>query len=171
MDNDHECPIGGIDTIRIRMSDGVIRELVRVRFVPQLKKKIISLGVLEAAGYRVTLADARLNVIFGSMIMMKGVRKSNLYYLLGSTVIDRALTTSLDLARLWCCLTLGYLIGDAVHRLLRSALTCKWKSFEHIGMSEKTEVEFGTSIHRSRGLLGDVQSGNWGPSKNASVGV
>ncbi|XP_020271662.1 probable glutathione S-transferase [Asparagus officinalis] len=100
------------------------------------------------------------------MIVMKDVRRSNLYYLLRSTVIDRALTTSLDLASL----VLGYLIGDVVHSLLRSALTCRWKSFEHIRMS-KTVVEFGTSIHHSRGHLRGVQSGIWRPSKEASLGA
>ena len=169
MGNDHKCSIGGIGTVRIRMSDGVIRELVGVRFVPQLRKNIISLGALEAAGYRVTLADARLKVTFGSMIVMKGVRRRNLYYLHGSTVIDREMTTSSDSARLWHCLVLGYMIGNTVHWLLRSAMTCRLKSCEHIRMSE-TVVEFGTSIHRARGLFGGVQSGIWGPSKEASLG-
>ena len=65
---------------------------------------------------------------------------------------------------------LGYLISNVVHRLLRSALTCSLKSCEPIGMSEKTEMEFGTSIHHSRGLLRGVHSGIRGPSKGALLG-
>ena len=77
-----------------------------MRFVPQLKKNIISLGVLKATCYMMTLEDACLKVTFRSMIMMKDVRKKNLYYLIRSTVIGGELTTSLNLARLWHLLRL-----------------------------------------------------------------
>ena len=87
MGNDHVCPIGGIGSVRIRMHDGVVKELKEVRFVPQLTKNIISLGTLEAAGYRVILEDATVKVTKGSMVVMRGVRENNLYYLKGKTVI------------------------------------------------------------------------------------
>ncbi|ONK57948.1 uncharacterized protein A4U43_C09F5950 [Asparagus officinalis] len=93
MENDHVCSIGGISTVRIMMHDGVTRELKEVRFVPQLKN-IISLGTLEAAGYRVILEDATVKVTKGSMLVIRDVRESNLYYLKGKTVTG-ALTASI----------------------------------------------------------------------------
>jgi hypothetical protein len=39
-----------IGSIRIRMSDGIVRELMDVRYVPELKSNLISLGVLDSCG-------------------------------------------------------------------------------------------------------------------------
>ena len=44
MGDDHPCNLKGIDTVRIMMFDGIVRELKEVRYVPQVKKKIISVG-------------------------------------------------------------------------------------------------------------------------------
>jgi len=40
MGDDHQCNVEGISTVRIKMFDGMVRELKKVRYVPQLKKKI-----------------------------------------------------------------------------------------------------------------------------------
>ena len=39
---------GGIDTILIKMLDGMVRELKDVRYIPELKKNLISIRALEA---------------------------------------------------------------------------------------------------------------------------
>ena len=50
MGDDHPCNIEGMGTVRIKMDDGIIRELKEVRYVPQLKRNLISVGALEALG-------------------------------------------------------------------------------------------------------------------------
>ena len=45
MGDDHSCSVEGIGTVRIKMDDGIVRELKEVRYVPQLKG-ILSLLVL-----------------------------------------------------------------------------------------------------------------------------
>ena len=47
-ENGHPCQIEEIGTIRIKLFDGIIRELKDVRYVPQLQKNFISAGALEA---------------------------------------------------------------------------------------------------------------------------
>ena len=37
MNDDHPCNIEGMGTVRIKMKDGIVRELKEVRYVPQLK--------------------------------------------------------------------------------------------------------------------------------------
>ena len=44
--DNHSCKIVGVGSVKIKMFDGVIRTLTDVRHVPELKKKLISLGVL-----------------------------------------------------------------------------------------------------------------------------
>jgi len=48
----HTCHMEGICTVRIKLSNGMVRKLRYVRYVPQLKKNVISIGDLEAQGLR-----------------------------------------------------------------------------------------------------------------------
>ena len=48
-----------------------------------MKKNLISVGALEALGHIVSARDGVLKITRGSMVMMKGVRRNNLYYLMG----------------------------------------------------------------------------------------
>ena len=71
----------GLGTVRIKMDDGIVRELKEVRYVPHLKRNLISVGTLEASGMVISVRDGDLRMIKGSMVVMKGVRQGNIYYL------------------------------------------------------------------------------------------
>ena len=58
-----------------------------MRYVSQLKRNLISVGTLEALGHGVSVRDGILKMTRGSMVVLRGVRRSNRYYLMGSTVI------------------------------------------------------------------------------------
>ena len=49
------------------MFDGMVRELKGVRYVPQLKRNLISLGALEVSGMVISVRDGDLRMIKGSM--------------------------------------------------------------------------------------------------------
>ena len=76
------------------MKDEIVRELKEVRYVPQLKRNLISVGALEALSLVISVRDGVLKMIKGSMVVMKGVRRDNLYYLKGSTVTAQVETSS-----------------------------------------------------------------------------
>jgi len=95
MGDDRPCNMEGIGTIQIKMFDGMIRELKEVRYVPQFKRNIISIGALKILGLEVSIKDGILKITKGSMVVLKGVRRNNLYYLKGSTVTGHV-TTSID---------------------------------------------------------------------------
>ena len=44
-------------TVRIKMKDGMVRELKEVRYVPQLKRNLISVGILKTSGLEVSIRD------------------------------------------------------------------------------------------------------------------
>ena len=48
MGNDHPCNMDGIGTTRVKMFDGIVRELKEVRYVPQLKRNLISVDILKS---------------------------------------------------------------------------------------------------------------------------
>jgi hypothetical protein len=65
MGNGIPCKIVGVGSIRIRMFDGIVRELTDVRYVPELKLNLISLGVLDSGGYKYTGQGGALKVSKG----------------------------------------------------------------------------------------------------------
>ena len=73
MGDDRPCNMEGIGTVQIKMLDGMIRELKEVKYIPQVKKNIISVGVLEALGHTVSVRYGVLKITRGLMVMMKGV--------------------------------------------------------------------------------------------------
>ena len=73
-----------IGIVQINMFD--VRELKEVRYVPQVKKNLISVGALKALGHAVSVRDGILKITRGSMVVIKGVRHNNLYYLMCSTI-------------------------------------------------------------------------------------
>nr|XP_027109490.1 uncharacterized protein LOC113729387 [Coffea arabica] len=90
MKNDNPYKTVGIGSIKLRNHDGSIRILKDVRYVPNLKKNLISLGVLESKGLIVTMRDEIFKTTSRALVMLKGVRKNNLYYYQGSTVVGTA---------------------------------------------------------------------------------
>ena len=57
MGDNHPCIMEGVGTIQIEMFDGMIRELKEVRYVPQLKRNLISVGALESLGLVVSIKE------------------------------------------------------------------------------------------------------------------
>jgi len=94
MGDDRPCNMEGIGTVQIKMFDGMIQELKEVRYVPQLKRNLIYVGTLKTLGLEVSIKDEILRMIKGSMVVLKGVRWNNLYYLKGSTVTGQVATST-----------------------------------------------------------------------------
>ena len=79
MGNDHPYNVKGIGTVHIKMFDRMVRELKEERYVPQLKKYLISVGALEALVLEVSIGDGDLKMTRGSTVVLKDVRRNNLY--------------------------------------------------------------------------------------------
>jgi hypothetical protein len=86
------CKIVGVGSIRIRMLDGIVRELTDVRYVAELKSNLISLGVLDSCGYKYTGQGGALTVSKGNLVVMKTTMVDNLYKLEGSTEVVSQVT-------------------------------------------------------------------------------
>ena len=104
MGKDSSCKMMGIGSVQIKMFDGIIRKLNDVRHVPDLKKNLISLGVLDAIGYRIILKGGNLKIARGALVSIKGTRRGSIYYLNGTTIIEHAAVASSkeqDISKLW----------------------------------------------------------------------
>jgi len=67
MGDDRPCNMKGINTVLIKMFDGMVGELKEVRYIPQLKKNFISIGALKALGLEIFGRDSILKMLRISM--------------------------------------------------------------------------------------------------------
>jgi hypothetical protein len=95
------CKAIGLGTVKIRMFDGIVMILNNVRYVPDLKKNLISLATLDSLGCDYSTKDGVTKIAKGFMVIMKGKKIDNLYKLLGNTVTVGPVTarTLLEKAR------------------------------------------------------------------------
>lgn len=94
MRNDNACKTVEIGSIQLKNHDGSIQFLIDIRYVPSLKKNIISLGVLESEEITITLRDRFLKVVTSALTVMKDTRRNNLYYFQGCTITGSTSTVS-----------------------------------------------------------------------------
>jgi len=174
MSDDHLCKVEGTGTVRIKMFDGMVRKLKEVRYISQVKKNLISIGTLKVLSHGVSISDNVLKMTRGSMVVLKGVQRNNLYYLIGRTVTGRVVTSisSGDVYTQVWYMRLGH-IGEkslqapAKKELLKGASIYNMKLGGHDILDKKMKVKFSTTTHRSEGLLNYIHVSIWGPIKTA----
>jgi hypothetical protein len=76
------------------MFDEIVRIFTNVKYVPNLKKNLISLGTLDSLGYGYSAKDGVMKITKGAMVIMKGKKIGNLYKLLGDTVTGGAVVST-----------------------------------------------------------------------------
>src|SRR5665811_903002 len=103
MGNDQPCRIEGIGSIKIQMFDGVVRTLTNVRYIPDMRKNLISLGILDTKGLEWSTRKGVLQVQASDKIIMKGNKHRNLYVLEGNTVCGEVNVTRSrpEMAHVW----------------------------------------------------------------------
>ncbi|KAM1559758.1 hypothetical protein ACFX1X_003072 [Malus domestica] len=169
MGDDNPCTTQGIGSIRIKHHDGVIRELHGVRYVPNLKKNLISLGTLESQGYKFYSDNNVLKVAKGALVTMKGLHNGLLYMLRGNTlengvvmVADEVQSDKSDLSALWN-MRLGHVGEKTLQGLikqgcLKGAKVGKIEFCKHCILGKQTKVKFGSTVNQMKGILDYVHS-------------
>ncbi|GJR60183.1 retrotransposon protein, putative, ty1-copia subclass [Tanacetum coccineum] len=107
--DNRECKIRGIGKVRLQLKDGSSFVLHNVRYIPELKRNLISLGTLEKEGYTVKMQSGKIKVINGlingSRVILSGIRKDNCVYSLDGHAMAGELNASVEekdsLARVW----------------------------------------------------------------------
>lgn len=87
MGNDVACQLESIGSIKFKLSNGTTKILYVVRFVPGLKRNLISLGMLDKLGYEFKAKHGVLTVTKDVMVVMRGLRQNGLYVLEGKSCI------------------------------------------------------------------------------------
>nr|XP_048330713.1 uncharacterized protein LOC125422662 [Ziziphus jujuba var. spinosa] len=86
--DDHSCKVVGIGNVQFKLYDGTTRTLNSVRNVPGLRRNLISLGMLDDAGYISKNKNGKMRISKSSFFAFKGIEKNGLYVLLGEAVFN-----------------------------------------------------------------------------------
>lgn len=66
------------------MFDGVSKDLEQVRYIPDLKRNLISLGMLDQLGCSIKAEHGQIQIMNKGTIIIKGIRMNGLYVLVGA---------------------------------------------------------------------------------------
>ncbi|GKB34227.1 retrotransposon protein, putative, ty1-copia subclass, partial [Tanacetum coccineum] len=78
--DNRECKIRGIGKVRIQLRVGLSFVLHNVRYIPELKRNLISLRTLEKVRFTIKLQSGKVKVINGSRVVLSGIRRDNCIY-------------------------------------------------------------------------------------------
>ncbi|KAJ0860808.1 putative RNA-directed DNA polymerase [Helianthus annuus] len=176
--DDRPCQILGIGTVTMKTESGITFDLKDVRYIPDLKRSLLSLGTLEKMGYHVSLREGKAKVIKGSMVVLSGTRIKNNIYMLDCKVVDGVATVASeegdDEALKWHK-RLGHisqqgLIELSKQQVLGDLKNCDISFCECCVLGKQKRVKFSKGKHSSKGVLDYVHSDLWGPARTETLG-
>ena len=173
--NNLACKVAGIGSINIRMFDGIERDLKHVRYVPELKRNLISLGVIDQARCNIKAENGNLQIEENGLVIMKGIRRNGLYVLTGSTT-KPAITASVssDRTKLWH-MRLTHMSEKGMKGLSKQGLLgndqiTSLQFCEKCVFGKATRHRFNPGKKETKQTLDYVHSDLWGPSQVPSHG-
>ncbi|XP_042003772.1 uncharacterized protein LOC121752741 [Salvia splendens] len=117
--NNQVCQVEGIGSVKLKMNDGCVRTLTDVGYIPQVKRNLISLGLLERKGCVFSSAKGRMVVRKWEKEVMEAERRGSLYYLLAEVQVPMAQVNSVTSnVRLWH-MRLGHPAEGSMRELVR----------------------------------------------------
>ncbi|GJS83328.1 retrovirus-related pol polyprotein from transposon TNT 1-94 [Tanacetum coccineum] len=147
LDDNRACAIRGTRKVRVQMKDGSSFVLENVRYIPELKRNLISLGTLDREGYIVKLQNGRVKVIKGETSF--GIQENE------------------SLAQVWHK-RLGHISETGLHELERRDVLGnkglgKLEFCENCVLGKSTRVSFDRGQHTTEGVIDYVHADLWGP--------
>ncbi|KAK5812564.1 hypothetical protein PVK06_027999 [Gossypium arboreum] len=153
--NDSSSKVIGIDTVKIKMHDGTIRTLSDVRYVPDLRKNLIFLSILDLKGCKINIESSGIKVSRGALVLLKGKRTDSLYILEGYTVTSEIGRPSSVMEFKSTCLErrqLGHRRekGMTVSLKRGSFLDAGFEKLGHCVRENQTGVSFDLAVYKSK---------------------
>lgn len=166
--------IVGIGDIKLKMENGSVWKISKVRHVPGLMRNLISVGQLDGEGHNVSFGNSAWKVTKGAMVVARGHKTGTLY--MTSTCRDTvAAVDSQKNTELWHC-RLGHMSEKGMKLLVKSGQIPELKSVEHqlcesciLGKQKRVSFsKVGKELKKERLEL--VHTDVWGPAPVSSLG-
>ena len=87
--NDHACSIEGIGTVHLAINGTNELVLHNVRYVPGIKKSLLSVGQMDMHGYSILFEGGSWKMTKGSRLIVKGTKKGTSYCLHGKAMLGK----------------------------------------------------------------------------------
>lgn len=177
MGNNQQCFVKGIGSMTLRTSDGSLKILKDVRYVPELKRNLISLGTLDKAGFSYTSENGTLNVTKDSVLKLSGQLRDGLYILKGKTVTGELNVLSKLASKetfLWHR-RLAHIGEKGLDCLYKQGLLGKAKPVypcfcEHCALGKSMRASFRPASYTTIERLDYIHSDLWGPARVTTHG-
>ncbi|KAH9681147.1 hypothetical protein KPL71_026853 [Citrus sinensis] len=173
--NNLACKVTRMGTINIQMFDEETRELKQVRYVPKLKRNLISLGMMDKMGCSIKTENGKIEILNKGEVIMKGVRRNGLYVLVGSVPqLGENTNITSDKTKLWH-MRLGHMSQKGIKELEKQGLfghdqISQLEFCEKCVFGKATRLKFNTGKHETKQTLDYIHSDIWGPSQVPSHG-
>ena len=174
MGNNAVCRIIGMGNVNLKLHNGKIQELKEVRHVPDLKRNLISLGMVDQSGFSIKIESGKLMITNGTRIVMEGTKRNEVYVLDGEAItglFNVSIGFEKDKTKLWH-LRLGHMSVKGLMELQKQGVLgdkkIKELDFcEDCVLGKTTRSSFKSSTHTTCGILDYIHSDLWGPSSNS----
>lgn len=172
--NNDVCKVKGIGCVKLKLHDDSVRIMSGVRFIPQLKRNLISLGMLESRGYNFISEEGCLYVQKGSNVILKGVRRNSLYYLLANTLVGSTDVSTGEDINLWhqrlCHVGKKGMDELLKQKVITGSSLYDFKTCEHCILGKSKKTPYQKSQHVTSAPLEYAHADLWGPARTESLG-
>lgn len=174
--DDHTVQSQGQGSIRINTHGGTINMLQNVRYVPNLRRNLISTGTLDKLGFKHEGGDGKVRYFKNDKTALRGNLSNGLYVLDGETVLPENcnIEKQSDKTTLWHS-RLGHISVNNLKILTGKGLIEKedikdMQFCEHCVMGKAKKLSFNVGRHRTDDVLGYLHADLWGsPSVTPSI--
>ena len=84
----HTVETHGIGSIRVNTHGGSVKIMNNVRYVPTLRRNLISTGTLDKLGFTHSGAEGKIKFLKNGKLALQGILRNGLYILDGETVTN-----------------------------------------------------------------------------------
>ena len=161
MGNNQSCSVQGIGDIYLKMHDNKIRMLTNVRYVPRLKRNLISLGTLDELGYSYKAENDFMHIFKNNDLILTGTNKHGLCVLNGCSLfpvdVSFACVVKSDKTDLWhlrlCHMSQKDMQTLSNQGYLNSVSACSLNFYEPSTLGKQHRLSFHKGTHLAKTCL------------------
>eukprot|EP00253_Pinus_taeda_P005141 PITA_05141 len=86
--DDRKARIIGCGKVKLNLQGGRVRTFPSVLHIPALTRNLIFVSKLDVAGVKTVFDKDTYKMVWGALVLMRGIRIGTLYKLQGSTIVD-----------------------------------------------------------------------------------
>jgi len=166
--DDHTVKLKESGSVKVNTRSGSIRVLKNVRFVPNLRRNLISTGTLDKLGYKHEGGDGKVRFYKENKTALRGDLVNGLYVLDGHTVVNEKCNVegSNEKIELWHCrrghMSLNNMKISAEKGLLEKKHIRDLSFCENYVMGKSKKLSFNVGKHITEEVLGYIHADLWG---------